>query len=151
MKISVAVNGRTHEVDPDHAGTQIESVEPGVYSVLREGRCYEARVEAADDCVVVFIEGHRLAVEVRDPRRYSRQKGGKGVEGRLNVVAPMPGKVVRLLTEVGDTVVEGQGLLVVEAMKMQNELSAPKAGRVSAVTAREGATVSAGEVLAVIE
>ena len=67
------------------------------------------------------------------------------------MTAPMPGKIVRLLVAEGQTVEAGQGLLVVEAMKMQNEMKAPKAGHVVSLTAREGATVAAGEVLAAIE
>jgi biotin carboxyl carrier protein len=129
----------------------IEAVEPGVYSVLVDGRSYEARVEESDSCVVVFIDGHRFEVEIRDPRRWSRQSGKPVVEGRLNVTAPMPGKIVRLLVVEGDTVESGQGLLVMEAMKMQNEMKAPKAGRVVSISAREGATVAAGDVLAAIE
>ncbi|MGA2132565.1 MAG: biotin/lipoyl-containing protein [Bryobacteraceae bacterium] len=133
------------------AGAEIVAVEPGVYSVLLDGRSYEARVEDSNGSVIVFIDGHRFAVEIRDPRRRSRATGRPGAEGRLDVVAPMPGKVVRLLVAQGDTVEAGQGLLVVEAMKMQNELKAPKGGRVTILAARQGATVAAGEVLAVIE
>ena len=129
----------------------IVAVDPGVYSVLLDGRSYEARVEQAGDCTTVFIDGHRFEVEIRDPRRWSRLTGRRGVEGRLNVTAPMPGKIVRLLVTEGETVEAGQGLLVVEAMKMQNEMKAPKAGRVVSLTAREGATVAAGDVLAAIE
>jgi biotin carboxyl carrier protein len=151
MKVSLAIGGQTHEIDLDHTPAQIAVVEPGVYSVLLDGRSYEARVEQSDDGVVVFIGGHRFQVEIRDPRRWSPQAGKPGIEGRLNVVAPMPGKVVRLLAAAGDTVAAGQGLLVVEAMKMQNELKAPKAGRVLTLPAPEGATVAAGEVLAVVE
>jgi biotin carboxyl carrier protein len=131
--------------------SDIVAVEPGVYSVLVDGRSYEARVEESDGCAIVFIDGHRFEVEIRDPRRWSRQTGRPGVEGRLNVAALMPGKIVRLLVAEGDTVSAGQGLLVMEAMKMQNEMKAPKAGRVVSLTAREGATVAAGEVLAAIE
>jgi biotin carboxyl carrier protein len=129
----------------------IEAVEPGIYSVLVDGRSYEARVEDADGCVIVFIDGHRFEVEIRDPRRWSRHSAKPGVEGRLNVTAPMPGKIVRLLVAEGDTVESGQGLLVMEAMKMQNEMKAPKDGRVVSLTAREGGTVAAGDVLAAIE
>jgi len=132
-------------------GAEIVAVEPGVYSVLLEGRSYEARVEESNGSVIVFIDGHRFEVEIRDPRRRSRHGGPPGGEGRLNVAAPMPGKVVRLLVAEGDSVTAGQGLLVVEAMKMQNEMKAPKAGRVVTLAARQGATVAAGEVLAVIE
>jgi biotin carboxyl carrier protein len=130
---------------------QIEQVEPGVYSVLVNGRSYEARVEQAEGGVAVFIDGHRFEIEVRDPRRWKRQTGGREIAGRLNVVAPMPGKIVRLLVAAGDTVAAGQGLLVVEAMKMQNEVKAPKAGKVVSIAAREGATAAAGDILAIIE
>ncbi len=100
---------------------------------------------------MVVIDGFRFAVEVRDPRRMARQSGARSREGVETVTAPMPGKVVRVLVAPGDAVEAGQGLVVVEAMKMQNEMKAPRAGRVSAVPAREGATVAAGEALAVIE
>jgi biotin carboxyl carrier protein len=130
---------------------QIAEVEPGVYSVLLEGRSYEARIESGDGRVVVFIEGHRFEVQVADPRRWSRQAARGGTDERLNVVAPMPGKIVRLLVAPGDAVAAEQGLLVVEAMKMQNEMKAPKAGHVVSLPARVGATVAAGEVLATIE
>jgi biotin carboxyl carrier protein len=130
---------------------EIEQVEPGVYSVLVDGRSYEARVEQAEGGVAVFIDGHRFEIEVRDPRRRSRHKGAPEIAGRVNVPAPMPGKIVRLLVNEGDAVASGQGLLVVEAMKMQNEVKAPKAGRVVSLPAREGATAAAGEILAIIE
>ncbi|MGC9949626.1 MAG: biotin/lipoyl-containing protein [Bryobacteraceae bacterium] len=151
MKVSVAIDGQAREVDPDSIAAQIAAVEPGVYSVLIEGRSYEARIEESDGAVIVFIDGHRFEVEIRDPRRWSRQSGRPGAEGRLNIAAPMPGKIVRLLVAEGDTVAAGQGLLVMEAMKMQNEMKAPKAGKVVSLTAREGATVAAGDVLAAIE
>lgn len=155
MKVSVEIAGRPREIDldaiGDGTGAQIAAVEPGVYSVLQNGHSYEARIEESDGRVIVFIDGHRFEVEIRDPRRWSRQAGKPGVEGRLNVAAPMPGKIVRLLVAAGDTVTAGQGLLVMEAMKMQNEMKAPKAGQVVSLTARVGATVAAGEVLAAIE
>jgi biotin carboxyl carrier protein len=130
---------------------QIEQVEPGVYSVLLDGLIFEARVEQVEGGVAVFIDGHRFEIEVRDPRRRSRQTAGREIAGCVNVVAPMPGKIVRLLVAVGDAVQASQGLLVVEAMKMQNEVKAPKAGRVASLAAREGETAAAGDVLAIIE
>ncbi len=86
-----------------------------------------------------------------DPQRRSRRANRPVGEGRQRIVSPMPGKVVRVLAAVGDPVEAGQGIVVVEAMKMQNELKAPRASRVASITAREGATVAAGEVLAVVE
>jgi biotin carboxyl carrier protein len=125
--------------------------EPSVYSVLLDGRSYDARVEEGPEGLVVVIAGHRFEIGVRDPRRLSRKHGGAGGEGRQNVIAPMPGKIVRVLVSPGDEVTAGQGLLVVEAMKMQNELKALRPGKVGTISAREGATVGAGEVLATIE
>jgi biotin carboxyl carrier protein len=151
MKLALTVNGAAHEIDLDHCDAQIIQPEPGVYSVLLGGRSYEARIEEADGRLVVWIGGHRFEIEVHDPRHWSRQSGSLRGEGRISVTAPMPGKIVRLLVAAGDTVEAGRGLIVVEAMKMQNEMKAPKAGRVVALTAREGATVAAGEVLATIE
>jgi biotin carboxyl carrier protein len=117
---------------------------------LLGGRSYEARVEEAGGLLVVVIDAHRFEIELRDPRRFSRQAAGRGLDGVQAVVAPMPGKVVRVLAAAGDPVEAGQGLLVVEAMKMQNELKAQRAGKVLSLNAREGATVTAGDVLATI-
>jgi biotin carboxyl carrier protein len=129
----------------------VEMPEPGVYSVLLDGRSYEARVERTARETVVVIDGYRFEVQVRDPRRWSRKSGLGHGAGSETLAAPMPGKVIRVLAVAGDTIEAGQGILVVEAMKMQNELKATRAGRVTAVHAREGATVAAGEALVTIE
>jgi biotin carboxyl carrier protein len=71
-------------------------------------------------------------------------------QGRQQIVAPMPGKVVRVLVSAGDEVAAGQGLLVVEAMKMQNEIRSPKQGKVERFEVQEGQAVNAGEVLCVV-
>jgi len=128
----------------------VEVPEPGVYSILLDGRSYEARVEQGAQTLVVVIDGRRFEIEVRDPRRFSRKGGGAGAAGVQTIAAPMPGKIVRVLVGVGDEVTAGQGLLVVEAMKMQNEMKAASAGTVLSISAREGATVTAGESLATI-
>jgi len=130
---------------------QIVAVEPGVYSVLMDGRSYDACVEEIPGGLVVVIDGYRFEMEVRDPRQWSRKSAGRGGEGVETVVAPMPGKVVRVLVSPGEAVETGQGIVVVEAMKMQNEMKASRAGRVLTVPAKEGVTVAAGEVLATIE
>lgn len=122
----------------------------GVYSILLDGRSYDVQVERAPRHLIVVVQGHRFEIEVRDPRRWSRQSAGGRGEDVETIAAPMPGKVVRVLVAAGDTVEAGQGLLVVEAMKMQNEMKAARAGHVLSVTAREGATVTAGEVLATV-
>jgi biotin carboxyl carrier protein len=129
---------------------QVEMPEPGVYSILVEGRSYDAFVSESPAGLVVSIDGHRFEVAVRDPRQWSRKGAGQDGEGLQTIVSPMPGKVVRVLAAAGDEVQPGQGIVVVEAMKMQNEMKADRAGRVLAVPAREGATVAAGEVLATV-
>ena len=98
--------------------------------------------------LVVTIEGYRFEIEVRDPRRWRERRAAAGTAGVQTIAAPMPGKVVRVLVAAGETVEAGQGLVVVEAMKMQNEMKALRAGKVLSLPAREGATVAAGEVLA---
>jgi len=135
----------------DGRRASVIEVEPGLYSVLLGSRSFEVRVEPIEEGMAVHIRGRRFVLEVSDPRKLSRAPGGVQREGRQKVVSPMPGKVVRLLVGQGDAVEAGQGLLVVEAMKMQNEMKAPKAGRVAVLPVREGATVAAGEVLAEIE
>ncbi|HYW45339.1 MAG TPA: biotin/lipoyl-containing protein [Bryobacteraceae bacterium] len=166
MKLSLTINGAEDAIEilapapdcrfriggEDARDAQVEAPEPGVYSVLMDGRSYDARVEqTAAGAIVVVIDGYRFEVEVRDPRRWTPKAGGRGGDGAQNLTAPMPGKVVRVLAAAGDVVEAGQGVVVVEAMKMQNEIKAPRAGRVIAVPAKEGATVAAGDVLATIE
>lgn len=129
----------------------LREVEPSIFLVLLGGRSYEARIEPGDGHAIVSLRGRRFAVEVEDPRRLKRRSSSVLGEGVLSIAAPMPGKVVRVLAAEGDEVQAGQGLVVVEAMKMQNEMKAPKAGRVKMLAARPGASVAAGEVLATIE
>jgi biotin carboxyl carrier protein len=99
----------------------------------------------------VSVNGRVFRVEVFDPRSMRGRKAAGVTEGRQAVAAPMPGRVIRVLVEAGQEVEAGQGLIVVEAMKMQNEMKSPKAGRVIEVKAIDGATVAAGDVLVVIE
>lgn len=122
-------------------------VAPGVWSILLDGRVYEARVERD----AVSIGGRRFDVEVIDPRRWDAGRTRTGGHGQQKISAPMPGKIVRVLVAEGDSVEPGQGLVVVEAMKMQNEMKAARAGCVTHVAASAGAAVNAGDVLVTIE
>jgi biotin carboxyl carrier protein len=165
MKLDVIIDGAMERIDllaPAPAcrfqlgdgpvrEANVEAPEPGVYSVLLDGCSYDARVEEHPDSLVVVIDGYRFEVDVRDPRRWSRKTGARGADGIQTITAPMPGKVVRVLVAPGDSVQPGQGIAVVEAMKMQNELKAPRAGKILTMPAKEGATVTAGEILATIE
>lgn len=125
----------------------VEALAPGSYSVLIGGRSYEAIASNGE----VRVNGKTFAVEVFDPRSLRGRKSKGQGEGRQNVAAMMPGKVIRVLVAEGDAVEAGQGLIVVEAMKMQNEMKSPKSGRVAEVKTKPDATVAAGEVLIVIE
>ena len=161
MKLEVIVNGRGAVLEiengrfryvPENAGPverefSLKSLFPGSHSVLIGNRSYEVVAAGGK----IRVNGRAFKVEVFDPREMRGRKSAGLGEGRLNIAAMMPGKVVRILVAAGDAVESGQGLVVVEAMKMQNEMKSPKAGRVLEVKTRPDATVVAGEVLMVIE
>jgi len=143
----ILVNGREVALAVGDDWSAVE-VRPNLWSVLAGGRSYEVFVGSDGR---VAVDGEPLIVEVVDPRAV-RKRGAAGlVEGRQLLKAAMPGKVVRVLVVEGSEVEAGQGVLVVEAMKMQNELKSPKAGVVTRVAVQEGATVNAGDLLAVVE
>jgi biotin carboxyl carrier protein len=128
-----------------------EEISPGVYSILIDGRSYEAQVsrragDAQGDLspYVVTVGLRHYVVEIRDPRRWRRDGGGVRENAPQEIVAPMPGKLVKVLVCENQEVVRGQGLLVIEAMKMQNEIRAPRAGRVERIYAQEETGVEAG-------
>ncbi len=126
----------------------MQSLEGGAYSVLIGGRSYRVAPGAPGEWVV---DGRPLAIEVFDPRNLRAPTAAVSATGRQEISAPMPGKVIRVLVSAGDRVEAGQGLVVVEAMKMQNEMKSPKAGRVVEVRTRPEAAVLAGEALIVVE
>jgi biotin carboxyl carrier protein len=150
MRWQVLVDGRTVEIAKKQL-QQARQVEPGVYSLLIDGKSVEVRVVPGEQGSTVVAGGRRFAVEVRDPRNASRGSRGALGGGRQKVVAPMPGKVIRVLVQKGDAVEPGQGLVVVEAMKMQNEMKASHPGHVTEVRVHDGDTVGAGETLVVLE
>ena len=144
QRLRFAIDGRALEVDA------IE-VAPGIYSILIEGAAFEARVENTPTGLRVTIGPSEFLVALRDPRKWSPSRGGAlETEGRQKVLAPMPGRVVRILVKTGEKVEAGQGIAVVEAMKMQNEVRSPKSGTVERLLVSENQTVSAGEGLAII-
>jgi biotin carboxyl carrier protein len=124
----------------------VVEVEPNVYSVLVDGVSYEIRVIGNE----VEIGGARLLVEIDNPRQWKRSAGSADSSGRDSLAAAMPGKIVRVLVAVGDEVIAGQPILVIEAMKMQNELKSPRTGRVTAIEVKENDSVNAGALLATI-
>jgi biotin carboxyl carrier protein len=144
MKIVIRVNGEPAE--PESRADVVE-VEPGVYSLILDGCSYEAAVSGSQ----IDVGGVLLQTDVEDPRKWNPAASSRKAEGREAIKAPMPGKVVRVLVAAGDEVVAGQGLMVLEAMKMQNEMKAPRAGRVASVAVKEHEAVNAGSVLLTIE
>jgi biotin carboxyl carrier protein len=164
MKAVLLHNGTRHNLETEREGearkftldgvarvASVTSVEPGIYSVLVDGHSYEVKVIESAEGWLVDVAGTQYSFLVDDPRDSPSGAAGAASRGVQKVAAPMPGKVVRVLVEAGQSVAAGEGIAVVEAMKMQNELKAARDGRVASLHVREGATVAAGEVLATIE
>ena len=157
MKRHVTANGRSGTIEIE--GSRLRYVrEDGVAiegefslegsSVLLNGRSYRVSQGTGKE---IWVNGRLFSMDVFDPRDLRPGQGSSANHGRQEIAASMPGKVIRVLVAPGDAVEEGQGLVVVEAMKMQNEMKSPKAGRVVEVRARTDATVGAGEILVVVE
>ena len=126
---------------------------PNAVSVILNGTAFEIHIAPSLDGTYKLQTGpHEFQADVRDPRAWrGRKPGSLLAEGRQQIVAPMPGKVIRLLVNIGDEVEAGQGLVVIEAMKMQNEIHSPKKGRVERLQAKEGQPVNAGDILAWVD
>jgi biotin carboxyl carrier protein len=138
----------------DGQTVHIDAVIPrrDVLSLLVDGHAYEIKREQTATDLHMWVGSARFAVEMRDPRSLrSRQKAGGDEKGPKKILAPMPGRIVRLLVAEGSSVEAGQGIIVVEAMKMQNEIKSPKKGIVKKILAAAGATVNPGDVLAIVE
>ena len=145
-RYAIRIGGRTHTVDA-------RALEHGAVSLLVDGRSYDVELDESGDEVQVLVDFELLTVDVADERAVSLRAGAAGfsVTGKVLVTAPLPGKVVRVLVAPGAQVTEGQGLVVVEAMKMENELKSPKAGTVVEVFAKEGSAVEANAKLLTVE
>ena len=127
-------------------------LEGAVLSLLIDGKSYEIRRDQQGQQVEIHVGDEKFLVEVRDPRSLRARRGlGAASDGPKKITAPMPGKVIRILAPEGTQVEAGQGVLVIEAMKMQNELKSPKTGVVKKIMAVEGATVNPGDALAIVE
>ena len=140
-------------IDGEPINVDAVLVSPGIVSVLIDGQSFEIHTTPSPEGKLKLQCGpHEFAADVVDPRAWrGRKHGAMEAEGQQQIVAPMPGKVIRLLVAAGDPVEAGQGLVVVEAMKMQNEIRSPKKGKVERLLAKEGQTVNAGDVLAWVE
>ena len=169
MTFEIDLNGRTRTVTVERASAghfrvlldgeprDVDAVRSGVHGlsiVLVDGVSRELQVtpSTASGEVLVTMDGRVLAAAV-NARQTGRRRGdgGDAAAGEQSITAPMPGRVVRVLVQPGDEVTARQGVIVVEAMKMENELRSSKAGRVREVNVEAGTSVEAGRVLLVIE
>lgn len=146
-KVFARVDDRRYEIE-------VSEPEPDVLIIKNQGRIYEASVAktSAGDSMRITIKGRELEVRIIDPKRLrGSETDSEHGDGHAEIKTAMPGKVVRIVAAKGSSVAKGDTVLVVEAMKMQNELRSPKDGIVSEIRAEEGATVGAGDILAVVE
>ena len=167
MKLKAQLSGNEHEISLDLENEiaftevdgrryeiEIRELANGQYLLVDGSRVYRCRVETkrnSSNSFEVFLRGLSRDITIIDPRRLRGSRtAGADHTGAAQIVSPMPGKIVRVLVEVGAEVEAGAGVVVVEAMKMQNEMKSPKSGVVVSVNAEAGATVNAGDVLAVI-
>lgn len=153
VELSRADDGWKISLDGKELDASVAEVAPNTFSVLLNGESHQIRIAPRTDGTLTLHTGlAEYRAEVSDPRVWrGRRHSALEVEGRQQVTAPMPGKVVRVLVSEGDAVEAGQGLLVVEAMKMQNEIRSPKSGRVEKLFAKDGLAVNSGDVLAWVE
>jgi biotin carboxyl carrier protein len=147
-RIIATVDGRGYELELTRESDL-------AYLLVDDGTVFDCRVDRRltwGATVDVMVGANRHTITLIDPKRLRSASGvGAHGEGAARIIAPMPGKVVRLLVEAGQEVAAGDGIMVVEAMKMQNEMKSPKQGTVVALNVAVGATVNGGDLLAVIE
>jgi biotin carboxyl carrier protein len=147
-KVSAEIDGRAYELEA-------HEVEPNVYLLKHDNQIYQIFVapnENRDEPFLVNTRNSDFEIAMSDPKRMRHSASASGnADGAAEIKTAMPGKVVRILVEQGAEIQQGDGVIIVEAMKMQNEMKAPKDGVVKEIRVREGATVNAGDVLAIIE
>jgi biotin carboxyl carrier protein len=162
MKLQAELNSEKHEIEITRDGEKVfaridkrkytveaSEVEPNIYLLKHANRVFQVYVAPNG---IVNVGKHQLEINLTDPKRL-RGSGASdaNLEGISEIKTAIPGKLVRILTEIGAEIKQGESVLVVEAMKMQNEMKAPKDGIIKEIRFAEGATVNAGDVLAIIE
>ncbi len=164
MTYDVAVDGKNYRIELSRAdgrwscrldGSEIEVdavlARPDVLSLCLGNQAYEVKCERVAGELHLWVGSARFEVEVRDPRSLRGRVRSADDSGPRKLTAPMPGKVVRVLVTEGAQVEAGAGVIVVEAMKMQNEIKSPKKGTMQKILVTAGAAVNAGDVLAIVE
>jgi biotin carboxyl carrier protein len=162
MKMQAVIGDESYQVEIKREGEKVwarvgdreynleaSEVEPDVFLLKHENQIYQIYVAPNG---FVNIGNHQLEITLTDPKKLrGANAAGAGADGVSEIKTAMPGKLVRVLIEVGAEIKKGEPVLVVEAMKMQNEMKSPKDGIVKEIRFAEGATVNAGDVLAIIE
>jgi biotin carboxyl carrier protein len=164
MIYDVAIDGKSHRLELNRVdsrwscrldGREVEVdavlARPSVLSLRIGNLAYEIKCERVSAETHVWVGSARFSAEVRDPRSLRGRLSPVDDRGPRKLTAPMPGKVVRVLVAQGAQVESGTGVLVVEAMKMQNEIKSPRKGTIQKILVSEGAAVNAGDVLAIVE
>jgi len=160
---NITIDGRNYRLDLNRAdgrwscrleGREVEVdavlARPDVLSLRIGNQAYEVKCERVAGELHLWVGSARFAAEVRDPRSLRGRVRAVDDHGPRKLTAPMPGKIIRVLVSPGDEVEAGAGVLVVEAMKMQNEIKSPKKGKIQKILVSEGAAVNAGDVLAIV-
>ncbi len=151
FRIEVRAHHGEYTVEIDGRKLAVEVREEGPFlSLSIDGRSHETGVSRRGAAYDVVLPGELIEVVLRDASAAAISSAGRASVGPARVTAPMPGKVARVLVTRGQAVAAGAGLVVIEAMKMENELRAPRAGQVLELLAREGQTVESGALLAVV-
>ncbi|MEP6900310.1 MAG: biotin/lipoyl-containing protein [Actinomycetota bacterium] len=162
MKLQAELNNEKHEIEIKRDGEKVfakvdgreyefeaSEVEPNVYLFKYDHQIFQIYVAPNG---IVNLDNHQLEIKITDPKKLRGSKAtSESAEAISEIKTAMPGKLVRILTQIGAEIKQGESVLVVEAMKMQNEMKAPKDGIVKEICFAEGSTVNAGDVLAIIE
>ena len=162
MKLQAELNNEKHEIEIKRDGEKVfaridereyeleaAEVERDVYLLKHDNRIFQIYVAPNG---IVNVGNHQFEINLTDPKRLrGSNASGASADGISEIKTAMPGKLVRILVEQGAEIKQGESVLVVEAMKMQNEMKSPKDGIVKEIRFAEGATVNAGDILAVIE
>ena len=152
LEMEPEADGYRFELDGKPCAADAVFLQANILSLLIDGKSYRILFDPRPDGAAVVIGERRVTYVIDDPRSLQSRKNADADESAARpLIASMPGRVVRILVEAGQQVEAMQGLIVVEAMKMQNELKAPRAGTISRIGVEVGATVQAGKVLMVIE
>jgi biotin carboxyl carrier protein len=167
MKLQAEIEGQKHDIEIVRDGRNVHArvgereydldisePETGVFLIKNSGRVFEVSIDpkTAEGSNRVSLKDRVFNVKITDPKRLRGSAGGSAdAAGKAEIKTAMPGKVVRILKQTGDAVEHGEGVIVVEAMKMQNEMKSPKDGTITAIKFVEGDTVAAGDVLVTIE